>query len=252
MTEDRLRRIELEGSFNFRDLGGFETTDGRATRWGRLFRADSVHLLTEADAMRARSVLGIRTLLDLRGEMEIGFGGTGILHERGLVRHHFPLSAKVDTATSAMAAGDRSPDAMVEHYIAILEGASDLVVSAVTAIADDDALPAVFFCAAGKDRTGVLSAVILGAVGVKDEHIVDDYVLTGETVDLVIGRFAAAPNAPAVYRDNPPSYFAPHAETMERVIADVKGRYGSFADYLVAKGATGSSLERLSANLVER
>ncbi|MEX2394928.1 MAG: tyrosine-protein phosphatase, partial [Actinomycetota bacterium] len=203
-----------------------------------------------ADAQRAHDELGIQTLVDLRGEMEISFSGTGLLHERGLVRHHFPLSSKVDTATSAMASGDRSPDAMVQHYIEILEGASDLVVSAVEEIAADDALPAVFFCAAGKDRTGVLSAVVLGAVDVKDEHIVTDYALTAETVDLVIERFASSPNAPALYRDNPPSYFAPVGETMKRVVDEVKSRYGSFARYLIAKGADETKLERLRHSLV--
>jgi protein tyrosine/serine phosphatase len=245
-----MRRIDFEGSFNFRDLGGYETTDGRQTRWGRLFRADSVHLLTEDDAQRAHDELGIQTLLDLRGEMEITFGGTGLLHERGLTRHHFPLSSKVDTATSAMAAGDRSPDAMVEHYLSILEGASDLVVSAAEEVAGDDALPAVFFCAAGKDRTGVLSAVLLGAVGVKDEDIVTDYVMTGETVDQVIGRFASSPQAPALYKDNPPSFFAPHAESMQRVVDEVNSRYGSFSDYLLAKGLPEAALDRLRHALV--
>ncbi len=245
------RRIEFEGSFNFRDLGGFQTTDGRTTRWGRLFRADSVHLLTEADAVRAHEDLGIQTLFDLRGEVEITFGGTGLLHERGLTRHHYPLSHKVDTATSAMAAGDRSPDAMVAHYVAMLEESSDLLVSAVEVVANDQTLPAVFFCAAGKDRTGVLSAVVLGAIGVTDEDIVEDYVLTCETVDQVIGRFASSPQAPALYRDNPPSYFAPYAESMERVIAHVRERYGAFPEYLLAKGLDESALPRLREALLD-
>ena len=244
------RRIEFEGSFNFRDLGGFTTNDGRQTRWGQLYRADSVHLLTETDAQRAHDELGIQTLIDLRGETEISFTGTGLLHERGLVRHHFPLSSKVDSATSAMASGDRSPDAMVAHDLEILETASDLVVSAVEEIAGDDAMPAVFFCAAGKDRTGVLSAVVLGAVDVRDEDIVEDYVLTGETVDQVIGRFASSPHAPAIYRDNPPSYFAPYPESMQRVIDEVRSRYGSFRAYLLAKGADESRIDRLRHSLV--
>lgn len=245
-----MRRIEFEGCFNFRDLGGWTTNDGRQTRWGQLYRGDSVHLLTDADARRAHDELGIQTLIDLRGETEISFAGTGLLHERGLVRHHFPLSANVDRANSAMIAGDRSPDTMVAHYLEILEGASSLVVSAVEELAADAAMPAVFFCAAGKDRTGVLSAVVLGAVDVCDEHIVEDYVLTGETVDRVIGRFAASPHAPAIYRDNPPSYFTPHPESMERVVDEVRSRYGSFRAYLVAKGADEARLDRLRHALV--
>ncbi len=244
------RRVEFEGSFNFRDLGGWETDDGRQTRWGQLYRADSVHLLTEGDAQRAHDELGIQTLLDLRGDLEISFSGTGLLHEKGLTRHHFPLSAKVDTEVSAMARGDRSPDAMVENYLAMLEASSDLFVSAAEEIAADDALPAVFFCAAGKDRTGMLSAVVLGAVGVTRDNIVRDYVLTGETVDLVIGRFAANPNAPPLYKDNPPEYFMPYAETMERVVDEVNSRYGSFRTYLLHKGADEARLDRLRHSLV--
>lgn len=245
-----MRFIELEGCFNFRDLGGFDTVDGRQTRWGRLFRGDSVHLMTEADAVVAHEELGIQTLFDLRGDLEISVGGQGLLADRGLTRRHVPLSAKVDTAVSAMARGDRSPDAMVEHYLGILEGSSDLLVSTVEEIARGDALPAVFFCAAGKDRTGVLSAVLLGAVGVRDEHIVEDYVLTGQTVDRVIGRFAAHPDAPAVYRDNPPSYFAPYAESMQRVIDEVRSLYGGFDRYLVAKGLAEPAIDRLRHTLV--
>ena len=223
-------------------------------RWGRLFRADSVHLLTETDVLHARDELGIRTLLDLRSEMEITVGGTGALADVAAMRHHLPLTSRnhhpIDAPTAATDAADRSPAAMFAQYVGILEGTSDLVVSGVSALASSDALPAVFFCAAGKDRTGVLSAVVLGALGVRDEDIVEDYVLTGESIEHIIGRFGATPGAPAMYRDLPPSHFAPYAETMERVIAYIGDSYGSWTGYLDTKGLPRDALDALAGSLL--
>jgi protein-tyrosine phosphatase len=251
-----IRRHEFEGSFNFRDLGGWRTGDGATVRWGKLFRADSVHLMTEPDVTRARDELGVRTLIDLRGDLEISYGGLGSLAESVTARHHAPLSSRrtdvIDAQVAAAASADRSPDAMVEQYLGILDVSGGLVVDAVAAMASSDALPAVFFCAAGKDRTGVLSAVVLGALGVRDEDIVEDYVLTGETIDRIIGRFASRDTSPAFYRDLPPSHFAPYAETMERVIAHVRDTHGSFGNYLVSNGLPSASLDALAASLLER
>ncbi len=252
----RSRRVAFEGSFNFRDLGGFATDDGRTTKWGRLYRADSVHLFTDADAARAKQELGLRTLLDLRSPLEVEFTGVGLLAEDGTSRIHLPLTGEggytvVDGVQITLKQEDRSPDTMVEVSRAMLRASGPLLVEAIEALAQDETLPAVFFCAAGKDRTGVLSATALGALDVRDEDIIEDYVLTGETIDAVIGRFAANPNAPALYKDNPPSFFTPYAETMERVLKHVREDYGSFAEYLLANGLPQSSLDALAVSLLE-
>ena len=247
-----MRRIEFEGSFNFRDLGGWETEDGRTVRWSKLYRADSVHLLTERDVERAYEELGIKTLIDLRGDIEIEFGGVGALAELVVARYHAPFRSRpIDATVAAAPAADRSPDAMVEQYLGILEHSSDLVVEAVRNLGSDEALPAVFFCAAGKDRTGVLAAVVLGGLGVRAEDIVTDYVLTEESIEAIIKRFAQSESAAPMYRDLPPSHFAPFAETMERVIAAVGERYGSFPDYLTSHGLAPDELRSLRDSLLE-
>lgn len=250
------RRHDFEGSFNFRDLGGWRTDDGASVKWGRLFRADSVHLMTDADVLRARDQLRIRTVVDLRNDEEIAIGGIGTLAEAAQ-RHHAPLSARrglgpVDTSVLGDgAASDRSPGRLAFGYLQTLERSADLITDIVERFAAAEALPGVFFCAAGKDRTGVLSAVVLGALGVKDEDIVEDYYLTAESIDAIIGRFASTPGSPAMYRDLPPSHFAPYAETMEMVVAGVKERYGTFADYLVGSGLPSASIDALKASLLE-
>src|SRR5438105_3394649 len=246
-----MRRIELEGCFNFRDLGGWRTNDGRHVKWNRLYRADSVHLMSETDVLHARDELGVRTLIDLRSDLEVSFGGVGALGESVALRRHAPFRSRPIDAPAAAASSDRSSDAMVAQYLGILEHSSDLIVDAVQALSSNDALPAVFFCAAGKDRTGVLSAVVLGSLDVTDEDIVEDYVLSAETIEHVIGRFGATEGSPAMYRDLPASHFAPVAETMQRVLASVRDSYGSFGDYLDAKGLPGESLAALRAALLD-
>jgi protein tyrosine/serine phosphatase len=245
-----MRRIDLEGCFNFRDLGGWRTHDGRTVRWNKLYRADSVHLMTSDDVAHARDELGVRTLIDLRSDLEVHFGGVGALAESVTLRRHAPFRSRPIDAPATAASDDRSPDAMAAQYLGILEHSSDLIVDAVTTISSDDGLPAVFFCAAGKDRTGVLSAVVLGSLGVTEDDIVEDYVLSAETIDRVIGRFGENPNSPDMYRDFPPSHFAPVAETMHRVIAHVRDRYGSFGDYVLSKGLSSDRLEALRASLL--
>lgn len=250
-----MRRIDFDGSFNFRDLGGWQTGDGRTVRWGRLYRADSVHLLTEADAGRAQQELGLRTLIDLRSELEISAMGAGLLADAGLARHHVPLTSRVaaalDSAQAAAPSSDRSADALTAQYLGTLEVSADLIVGAVSALTEGDALPAVFFCSAGKDRTGVLAAVVLGALGVRDEDIIADYVLTEESIVAIIERFARFDGSPAMYRELPPAHFAPLPETMQRVVAGVKATYGSFAGYLTDKGLPERSVTTLRDSLLE-
>jgi hypothetical protein len=211
--------------------------------------------MSAADAERAREELGLRSLLDLRNDLEIDGSGMGLLAEAGLARSHLPLSSRrgtaiVDGTQAAAASSDRSPATLAENYLATLEASSDLIVDAVHALATADALPAVFFCAAGKDRTGILSAVVLGAVGVRDEDIVEDYVLTADAIAAIIGRLGAIPGSPNMYRNLPPEHFAPYAETMELVVEGVRGTYGSFAGYLAEKAGGAQVIERLEDALL--
>jgi hypothetical protein len=212
--------------------------------------------MTETDVARARDELALKTMLDLRNELEVQAGGIGTLADVGTHRHHLPITGEgrsraVVDGVRAAPSSDRSPDTLSDRYLKLLEESSDLVVEAVDVLAAPDALPAVFFCAAGKDRTGVLSAVVLGALGVRDEDIVEDYYLTADSIERVISRFAATPGSPDMYRDLPAQHFAPYRETMERVIAGVRERYASFEKYLLAKGLPEATLERLRETLLD-
>src|SRR5512144_2600872 len=150
------RRIELEGCLNFRDLGGYPTRDGRRVRWRRLFRSDGLHLLTAADIRRLREEIGLAEVIDLRSTTELASEGRGMLAAEPLRFHHVPLFDGEVREQRARAA---------EITLAEASG------------------PAVFHCAAGKDRTGVISAILLALLDVPDEVIVADYAATQDNLD---------------------------------------------------------------------
>ena len=92
MTQQMERRIDLEGCVNFRDLGGYPTTDGRTVRWRRLFRSDSPSSLTESDVETITGSLGVLSVVDLRSNGgETSNDGRGLLAQSGIGYHQFPF-----------------------------------------------------------------------------------------------------------------------------------------------------------------
>src|SRR5579859_4556528 len=169
------RVVDLEGCFNFRDLGGYRTVDGRCVRWQRLFRADGLHRLTEADLAHLAG-LGLATVIDLRTEKELDEVGRIAWPAPDLAFHHLPMLDVLPDRTTYPAWVDAGY--VADRYVAMLEKGRDAVAEALAILTDPTAYPAVFHCAAGKDRTGLLAAVVLGLLNVSDEDIVADYALS--------------------------------------------------------------------------
>jgi rhodanese-related sulfurtransferase len=164
--------VALAGAFNFRDLGGFATVDGRRTRSGLVFRSNSLHDLTPADVARFRDDLRIATIVDLRGPQEIAREGPGPLDGVAVRRLNLPL---LDEATDHP--GDYVDPG--ERYRGYLRVAGHNVVAALETMADARSLPLVFHCTAGRDRTGVVAALLLALLGVAPDDIVADYTAGG-------------------------------------------------------------------------
>ena len=171
MTETLDRRIALEGAVNFRDLGGYDAGDGLQTRWRTLFRADGLGELTETD-ITVLGELGIRTVIDLRSGSELERGRFDV-EAHPAAFHHFPFIEELPDAQDF----DRRPGLLGTQYLEIVRDAGGQILAALEVLATPDALPAVFHCTAGKDRTGVLSAVLLSLLGVDEPTVVADYAL---------------------------------------------------------------------------
>jgi protein-tyrosine phosphatase len=163
------RVINPEGTTNFRDLGGYVGTGGRRLAWRTLFRSDSLDRLTEAGVSTFLG-LGIRTVVDLRetGFVELLSDVEAVSSNTGMVHLPWDLS------------GDPGNGDVHQMYRNFLHDNIDLFRAFFSLLADTRHLPLVFHCASGKDRTGILAAIVLRWLGVDDGTLYADYCLTGE------------------------------------------------------------------------
>ena len=173
------RRIEMDGPSNFRDLGGYPTLDGGTTRWGRVFRSDGLHELSERDHGRFRE-LDVTVVFDLRTRAEAEQAPDRL--PAGVDYVHMPMSSDVAQQRGLLERivdGDLTKfdeDDMAEGYLRMLEGFGEYLAGVVGAVAEGHGV--LFHCTAGKDRTGITAMTLLGLAGVADAHILDDYELS--------------------------------------------------------------------------
>lgn len=253
------RLVPLEGSFNFRDLGGYAVQGGRSTRWGRLYRADALHELTTEDVLRLRE-LGLRTVVDLRTERELERSGRGPLEIEGVAFHHLAVvkeGVRGDGTSDRAAEGESvaapapAGDDLAERYLWYLEVGRDSLVEALNLMGAEEQYPLVFHCAAGKDRTGVLAALVLGILGVEREVIVADYVITAERLRFIMERWLAEPGFAERMARVPASRFSVEASTMEAFLDTLQSRYGGAHQWALGAGVSATVLDQMTALLLE-
>jgi protein-tyrosine phosphatase len=178
MSDAPARHLSLEGASNFRDLGGYPTGDGRMVRWRQIFRSNHLGHLTAADIEIVRG-LGLRSAFDFRGRDERAAAVCGV---EEITVHSLPIEPTVVAALRArLAAGTLPADAaleiMRESYRNYVRLNTHSFRALFTHLVDDRA-PLVIHCTAGKDRTGFACALVLHALGVADDVIAEDYLLT--------------------------------------------------------------------------
>ncbi len=249
------RLVPLQGSFNFRDLGGYPGRDGRRTRWGRVFRSDALHELTAGDVVVLRR-LGLRTVVDLRTERELHRTGRGPLEPEPVAFHHLPVVQEgvrgtVTADAEALAAPAPPGDDLAERYLWYLEVGRTALVGALVLLADADRYPLVFHCAAGKDRTGVLAALVLGLAGVDREVIVADYVMTAERLRPIMERWRSDPDVAERMATVPPSRFSVEASTMEGFLDGLAAHHGGARSWAIGAGVPADALDRLVDQVLE-
>src|SRR4051812_37022237 len=242
------RLLPLVGAFNFRDLGGYPTADGRRTRWGRVFRSDTLDALSDDDLGVLRQ-LGLRTVVDLRTRNEAERDGRGPLGTEPVRYVH--LSVLPEEGGESVAAPDTDGASIGARYLWYLEAGAGSLAEALRLVADAGGHPLVFHCTAGKDRTGVLSALVLGCLGVDRETIVDDYMQTATVLHLILDRLRGHPVYGQHLQTGAPSRFGVEAATMEDFLDGLDRRYGGAAAWAVSAGITQQELDELRAHLLE-
>lgn len=168
------RHIPLEAAHNVRDLGGYPSRFGGRVRWGRVYRADRLDALTESD-IETITGLGLVAVYDLRTMAE------RTRFPDAIPSIHVPVFADVGSATDDLAAIADHDDGvrfMTEVCANLIRQASREIGAILFTLADADRTPMLFHCMAGKDRTGVVAALILEVLGVDRETVLDDFQLT--------------------------------------------------------------------------
>ncbi|WP_183239697.1 tyrosine-protein phosphatase [Bradyrhizobium sp. cir1] len=178
MKDSPARHLALQGASNFRDLGGYRTADGRITRWRHIFRSNHLGQLTAADVEIVRA-LGVRSAFDFRG-VEERAAGVCVVNE--IAVYSIPIEPTVVAALRGeLARGTLTApvalELMRESYRNYVRHNTHSFRALFHHLLEDRA-PLVIHCTAGKDRTGFASALILHALGVGDDVIAEDYLLT--------------------------------------------------------------------------
>lgn len=237
------RWIPLDGAANVRDLGGYPVGRDGVIRSREIFRGDSPHRLTHSDVERLRAA-GIRTRIDLRRDEELIRFGSGPIGQVVAITMHAPLRPTLaDPGSESQSLGE-----LYQRYL--LESPYELA-RALRFLADPLQRPVLFHCYAGKDRTGVVTALLLSVLGVTDEVIVADYAKTILVRDAFL---ALAGEELGISRDGELTAGSPalaaDPETMAATLHWLKMTFGSTQSYLEGAGLSCQIIDRLRADLV--
>ena len=243
-SANRSRRLAWEGLLNSRDLGGYPTVDGRETRWGAVVRSDNLTPLT--DAGRAALVAyGVRSIVDLRRPHEIEenpnpFAAPG---PHGIRYTNIPFQ---DPA----APGEAEPETLALIYATMLDRFAPRVAAVMTAIAQEPDGGVLVHCAGGKDRTGLVSALVLSVAGVAPETVAADYALSGEYLRPREEAYLLNGPGERAERERIVARYSPKAEVMIETLDYLNGRYGGVEPYLLHAGVSVGDIVSLRRRMV--
>ncbi len=242
---DETRLVEGTGVFNLRHTGGYPTSDGRVTKPFQLLRSASLHTLDEK-GQQILLDLGLRHVVDLRHDHETAHS-PNVFKDHGTVSYH-------NVSLFAGLAPDRLPigaiPTLTEMYLELLQVSSSQLVQAVLPLTTGE--PVLVHCTAGKDRTGMVVALLLDLLGVDRETIVQDYALTDTYLE---------PMRPSL-RENASKYgldmvqyehmISCQPEYIEAMLDHLHEEYGGAEAYLLQAGMTPEQLEAIRTNLTEQ
>jgi protein-tyrosine phosphatase len=247
--------IDLAGAHNARDLGGLRAGAG-PTRPGVLLRSDALDGLTAADVTELVETRGVAHIVDLRSgheRLERGrgaLGATPVRYTELEVIGPDDLARRAETRAASFASGLAPARILGDGYVELLEIGGAAFTEAFRRIVAPGGTPALVHCAIGKDRTGVLVALLLDAAGVDRDEIVADYARSGERMEPIIERWMTTnPSATMTEQLAAFTAMAP-AETMAQVLDHLHTRWGGAAGFLRDHGVSDDELVAWREQLV--
>jgi len=219
--------LDVDGSFNVRDLGGYVSAGGKVVKYRRFIRSGSLFELTEQGKLDLLG-WGVRCIIDIRSRREVEEKPSAVMGDPRFVRIHVPMLDYIHSRMAEEMSGP-FPASLEEMYIGLLEQGKDGFRQLFELFASPDYESYLFHCTAGKDRTGVTAMLLLTLAGVDDQTIVQDYNHSEKLLrDLFVRQ---APNIPQYL------CFA-RPETMRIALHYLDSRYGGAQAYLSNIGIT--------------
>ncbi|PPG36461.1 protein-tyrosine-phosphatase [Pseudoclavibacter sp. RFBG4] len=250
--------ITLSAPVNLRDLGGTPIAGG-TLREGLAIRADDLSVITEADA-RELTAGGLASVIDLRTADEVALTGRGPLAAHPVAYHHLPLMGSVGGGLPTADEHGSAHAGMGEMYALMVETAAPQLAAALGIIAVSPGATA-FHCAAGRDRTGVLAAMLLLALGAADDDIVRDYAKTdanmgailariGPTMSVLLAKFGMDLEEVSKLNGSLMGDAEPMDVSMRILLARLRERNGDPLAPLRAAGLTDATIAQLRARAI--
>lgn len=219
------RHLPMEGGYNFRDLGGYPTTEGRFVKWGKIFRSDEMNRLTRSD-LNYLSTIPIRSVVDFRTENEVQNAPDKVPASVVQSYSYYINPGNLDITNQEQLHAfdaDRIDSVMMEINISLVSDPANVMQykELFRLLQHEENTPLLFHCTAGKDRTGMGAALILFALGVDRDIIMDDYLLSNIYLKDKYGSIAAQhPNLSGLYGVNP-NYLQAGINKIEEVYGSV-------------------------------
>jgi protein-tyrosine phosphatase len=235
------RHLPIEGTFNIRDLGGYMAGE-HETLWRRILRADGLHRLTEAGRDTLVSE-GVRTVIDLRRPAELEVQPNPFATD-DRVRY-------INVSLFENLAPTYGPQIDTLHtlYVRALQERPETIASILSMIAEAEDGAVLFHCTAGKDRTGLIAALLLGNAGVSEDEIIADYALTGRMIAPLLDEILAHAAERGMDETAMRPLLACAPETMRATLDHIADGHGSIAGYLNTLGLGDTVAARLKSKL---
>ena len=250
MIEDYLgRHYPFEGCFNFRDIGGYLNQDGKKIKKGLYFRAGRQDRMSDKDLAKL-SDLNISTQIDLRKPDEVLDQGKGPLEAMGANYINIAVIPEGGSDQLSKLVGDTGISG--KRYLGYLEFGPTSWLRLFGILSNEDNLPVVLHCTAGKDRTGVSTAFLLSVLGVSREVIEADYLLTNLDTARQADFIESTVGYPEGYdRESMISAAGVPKDAMKDFLDGVESKWGTVVEYLKKIGITQEQMDTIRHNFLE-
>lgn len=234
-------RLPLKGSYNTRDLGGYPTYDGNATRFNQFLRSDEVGYLSEEDIMFLKEY-GVKTVIDLRTENELEQIPNPFENEQSIKFHHISLISQ--TMIQEMTENFNTVS-MDVNYVNTLEKEKRSIAKVLKVIHESEDGCILFHCSAGKDRTGLIAMLLLGIAGVDHQDIITNY-------EPSFANISHNPRVKKMIMRDVPAMMLSNYTFMQKTLKHIDYKYGSIKDYVKSLGFIHSEINQIRNRLVNQ